>query len=189
MTEIWANIPNYEDYQISNLGNVCSYKNGKRKLLKGLIQNTGYLTVSLNNKKISVHRLVAITFIHKPKGKNVVNHIDGNKLNNNIYNLEWCTTQENISHAFKNGLMDNAISQMKVKKIRAKRIGQFNEQWVLLKEHRGSVEAENHLKNNGISVSSTNIRQVCVGKRQHAGGYRWKYLNEMGVQTNGTIEL
>lgn len=182
MIEIWANIPNNEDYQVSNLGKVCSYKNGKRKILKGWIQNTGYLTVSLNNKKVSVHRLVAETFIHKPRGKNIVNHIDGNKLNNNFCNLEWCTTQENINHAFKSGLMDNAINQMKLKKIRAKKIGQFNEQWTLLKEYKGSVEAEVYLKSNGISVSARNIRQVCEGKRQHAGGYRWKYLNEMETQ-------
>ena len=116
MNEIWANIKDYDDYQVSNLGRICSYKNNDRKIIKGWIQNTGYLTVNLDNKKYSVHRLVAETFIHKIKGKNVVNHIDGNKLNNNIENLEWCTTKENIQHAFKNGLMDNAIEKMKSKK-------------------------------------------------------------------------
>ena len=84
LNEIWANIKNYQDYQVSNLGNVRSYKNGMVKVINGWVQNTGYKTVVLNNKKYSVHRLVAETFIHKPVGKNVVNHKDGNKLNNNI---------------------------------------------------------------------------------------------------------
>jgi len=43
LSEIWANIPNYDDYQVSTLGRICSYKNNKRKIIKGWIQNTGYL--------------------------------------------------------------------------------------------------------------------------------------------------
>lgn len=178
MSEIWANIKDYDDYQVSNLGRICSYKSEDRKIIKGYVQNTGYLTVSLNNKKYSVHRLVAETFIHKIKGKNVVNHIDGNKLNNTVENLEWCTTKENIQHAFKNGLMDNAIKKMKTKKIRAKKINQYDLDGNYIKTYLGSVEAQNELRNNGIKIDSRNIRSVCEGKRNKAGGYKWKYIEE-----------
>ena len=175
MTEIWANIPSYDDYQISNLGRVKSYKKGYPVILKGHIENTGYLSVSLNNKKYNIHRLVADVFIHKISGKNIVNHIDGNKLNNYVENLEWCTLEENIRHAYKTGLMDNAITKMKKRKIRAKLVGQFEKE-KLLKIFLGSKEAEIYCKKNGIKVNSRNIRQVCEGNRKHAGGYEWKYL-------------
>lgn len=175
LTEIWANIPLYNDYQVSNLGRIKSYKNGNEVILKGYVANNGYLTVSLNNKKYSVHRLVADVFIHKIPEKNVVNHIDGNKLNNSVENLEWCTTGDNIRHAYKIGLMDNAIKKMKKKKIRAKLVGQFEKE-KLLKVFLGSNEAELYCKEKGIKVNSRNIRQVCEGNRKRAGGYVWKYL-------------
>lgn len=178
MNEVWANIKGYDDYQVSNQGRICSYKNNKRKILKGWIQNTGYLTISLNNKKYSVHRLVAETFIHKEKGKDYVNHIDGNKTNNNVSNLEWCTNAENIQHAFRSGLMENAINQMKNKKIRAKKINQYDLNGNYIKSFLGSVEAQNELRKLGISVNARNIRNVCQGKRNKAGGFIWRYAND-----------
>ena len=178
MNEVWANIKDYDDYQVSNQGRVCSYKNNKRKILKGWIQNTGYLTICLNNKKHSVHRLVAETFIHKIEGKNYVNHIDGNKTNNSVSNLEWCTNVENIQHAFKTGLMDNAINQMKNRKIRAKKINQYDLKGNYIKSYLGSVEAQNELRKLGIKINARNIRNVCQGKRNKAGGFVWRYAND-----------
>lgn len=176
LTEIWANIQNNPDYQVSNLGRVRSYKNNKLNMIKGWVQNTGYLTVALDNKKYSVHRLVAETFIHRPKEKNIVNHIDGNKLNNCINNLEWVTVKENVQHAFKIGLMDNAIEMTRQNKIRAKRIGKYDLEGNFICEYKGSVEAEKDLKKKNISVHARNIRAVCEGKRKKAGGYCWRYL-------------
>ena len=176
LTEIWANVPNFNDYQVSNFGRVRSYKNNELRIIKGWIQNTGYLTVALNNKKYSVHRLVAEVFVHKPNGKNVVNHIDGNKLNNNVENLEWCTLTENIQHAYKIGLMDDAIKNMTLRKIRAKKIGKFDLNGNFICEYKSSIEAESDLKSKGIKVNARNIRTVCQGKRNKAGGYKWRYL-------------
>lgn len=178
MSEVWANIPNNDDYQISNLGRVCSYKKNERKILKGWIQNTGYLTVSLGKKKYSVHRLVAEVFIHHKTGRTIVNHKDGNKLNNNVNNLEWCTTKENNRHAFKTGLMNNAIQLMKKRKIRAKRINQYDLDGNFIKSYLGSIEAETNLKKQGIAVNGRNIRNVCQGKRNTAGGFVWRYAND-----------
>lgn len=118
MQEFFKDIPNYEGiYQVSNLGNVKSldrkiYSNGKfhytqkEKFLKHCKTNNGYLYVvlykSLKQKHFNIHRLVAESFL---LNKNqCVNHIDGNKLNNNISNLEWVTNSENHIHAYENGL-------------------------------------------------------------------------------------
>ena len=120
MKEIWKAIEGYTDYQISNYGKVKSlnrikkYKNGyglhriKKKILKLIKNPDGYLVVNLFNncliKQFKVHRLVALTFLSNPELKPEVNHIDGNKENNRIDNLEWNTFSENRKHAHKLGL-------------------------------------------------------------------------------------
>lgn len=110
--EIWKDIIGWEGcYQISNLGSVKSLKRKnvlKDKILKHRINKYGYACVTFRsptkNAYYTIHRLVAITFILNLESKLEVNHIDGNKLNNHINNLEWCTNRENIEHAVKIGL-------------------------------------------------------------------------------------
>lgn len=116
MIEIWKDIQGFENkYQVSNIGRVksLSYFNnlGKFKksiILKKRLTDRGYNTAVIYNdgkqKTFKVHRLVAIEFIPNPQNKPFVNHIDGNKENNIVSNLEWCTHSENIKHAFKIGL-------------------------------------------------------------------------------------
>lgn len=106
--EFWTSVTEegFDHYYISSKGRVWNSKT--KRLLKGDISNKGYLRVHLHNKNIqrkySVHRLVALAFIVNPNCKKTVNHIDGDKLNNHIENLEWLTLKENIKHAQKNGL-------------------------------------------------------------------------------------
>jgi len=104
MEEIWKDIPFATNYLCSNLGNVKSKRFGIP--LKGYLNKSGYMRVQLGNcrNKHYVHRLVAQTFLPNKDGNNIVNHIDGNKLNNRVENLEWCTCSENDNHAYKMGL-------------------------------------------------------------------------------------
>jgi len=104
--EIWKTIDGYEDYDISNYGNVRSWKytNPPRLLKPRPVGKKGYLIVSLSEntkvKQLSVHRLVGIAFINNPDNKPRINHIDENVANNHVDNLEWCTQQENIQKHF-----------------------------------------------------------------------------------------
>jgi hypothetical protein len=101
--EIWKTIEGFENYEISNLGNVKNNLYGKIRLLKQE-KAKGYLrvTFSKNNiqKRFSVHRLVAKYFIENSTNKLCVNHIDGNKQNNIFLNLEWSTHSENEKHSY-----------------------------------------------------------------------------------------
>ena len=108
--EIWKPIEGFNGrYEISNTGKVLSNYSGKKKILKQAISKDGnYWVVSLwqnqVGKTIKVHRLIATAFIPNELNKPFVNHKDGNKLNNELSNLEWVTSSENNQHAFDNGL-------------------------------------------------------------------------------------
>lgn len=114
--EVWKNIVGYEGvYEISNLGRIKSlpkikgrYMQKHSHLLSPKIHRDGYLCVTLQLDKIKKHiqlqRLVALNFISNQKNLPQVNHKDGNKHNNFVDNLEWCTCKENINHAWDTGL-------------------------------------------------------------------------------------
>ena len=113
--EIWRPIKGYEGhYEVSNFGRVISYKRDKAKLLKSHVNKVGYhhvvLNIEGNRTTILIHQLVAIAFLnHTPCGHNkVINHIDGNKLNNNVSNLEIVTTRQNATTCFRKD--KNALS-------------------------------------------------------------------------------
>ena len=126
--EVWKKIEGFENYEVSNYGNVkrldsLVYQSGKIYKYKGRIlkqeNNKGYKRVSLSKGKIvkrfQVHRLVAIYFLENKEIKPCVNHIDGNPSNNNVKNLEWCTYSENEKHSYnKLGKITNGLKCRKL---------------------------------------------------------------------------
>lgn len=114
MKEIWkkVNEEDFKDYWVSNLGRV---KNRKGQILIPYLRKDGYLTVRLcnNGKKLKkdkrIHRLVMESFNDTDNRSLDVNHIDGDKTNNKLDNLEWCTRTENLKHAVRIGLNKQAI--------------------------------------------------------------------------------
>lgn len=166
----------FEFYEITPEGNVFS-KRDKREL-KGCIDKCGYKKVSprINNEKyqLKVHRLVAIKYIPNPNNLPQVNHKDGNKLNNHVDNLEWCSAKQNINHAHQTGLSSNKHLKKKVKQIDAK----TNDVIATYPSYREASKA--------TGVSETNISAICrnykphnrPNPRQTAGGFRWETCND-----------
>lgn len=115
MEEIWKTIEDYPQFEVSSCGNMRRIATGK--VLKLNINKQGYLVVCVSlgkkgtYKSFKVHREVARAFIPNPENKPQVNHIDGDKLNPHVTNLEWATASENIVHAYDNDLIDFRIGE------------------------------------------------------------------------------
>lgn len=144
----------------------------------------GYLKVCLgigNNKHktISVHRLVGLAFIPNPENKPQINHIDCNKENNNVENLEWVTNQENHKHKCDNGLNVVNSGEKHYMKLRGykegdhhccKKVYQYDLEGNFIASYKSVT-----LASKAIGINYTNIVKVCTGKTKTAGGYKWKY--------------
>lgn len=179
--EIWKDIQGYEGlYQISNYGRVRTvdrvsfqkhWQGGESKYLhKGKIRTphmrkNGYFSINLvkdrKQKTFNIHRLVALHFIPRVEGKEYVNHIDADKTNNHVSNLEWCTQKENIQYAYDNGTKTPPHER---------KISQFDMDGNLLKVWKSETEIERVL-----GIYQANIYKVCKGLRKQAGGYKWQY--------------
>jgi hypothetical protein len=185
--EVWKDIVGYEDYyQVSTLGRVRSMNRlldkpniltggdtiRKGKLLKQQ-DHFGYLLVNLcvHNKRrlCRVHRLVAEAFIPNPDGKPQINHKNGNKKDNRVYNLEWATASENGKHSFANGFSQT---------VNKKKVVCINTQKVYESSYQAAEWLNNHRFGNTrrIKVLADKIRLCASGKRKIAYDYRWKFV-------------
>lgn len=184
MKEVWKPIKGYEGlYEVSNTGKVKSLKRTVKSYNdwdrtfneKILTLHSSKITerhpkpmyhVELwkdNKRKVMmIHRLVAETFIPNPEGKPQVNHIDGNRMNNCVDNLEWVTCSENSKHAYRTGLS---------KPKGCKPIRGTNKKNGLVVEYQSIEEAARELKGNPDA-----IRAALKGRSASSCGYYWEYI-------------
>lgn len=170
--EVWKDIKGFNNYQVSNLGNVRSKNWGKRGICRNLVpkkHNRGYLFVELvsdkgEKKAFLIHRLVAEAFIGNPNNLPQINHIDENKLNNKAENLEWCTAKQNTTAYF-----NNHIGKCK-RPARNEAINQLSLEGAFLKQWGNACEIKH-----ALNYNSTSIWECCEGKRHTAYGYKWQY--------------
>lgn len=165
--EEYKAIDNWNNYYVSTNGNV---KN-KHGLVLSPYDRNGYLHVSLKHnglkQNMKIHRLVALTFINNPENKETVNHIDGNKKNNHVDNLEWATQRENNLHAYKT----------KLKKCTTKKpVQQLTLNNKLIKTWDSAREAEvEGFNHSAISCCCRGILHYNTHKN-----FKWKYLKQKG---------
>jgi len=159
--EIWKEIPfdiiNISNYFVSNFGR---YKNNKGEIKTDYLYNSGYKRISINKKSYLLHRLVALTFLENPDSKEMVNHKDGNKLNNSLDNLEWATCSENNLHKIASGLSNCT-----------KKVIQYDSNMNKIQEFNSIVECSKE-----INISASCISDNCRGKTQSTKcGYVFRY--------------
>ena len=163
--EFWKAVKGYDGkYLVSTEGRIYSTK--RKRHLNPYISNRGYLHVDLciNGKKESkkLHRLVADAFVPNPEDKPDVNHLDGNKTNCQVHNLEWCTKSENLRHAYQIGLRTPNWKAVSVFDIDGEYLCSF----------RSMKEAEER-----TGISHISISRCCCGFTKTAGGFVWKHAN------------
>lgn len=171
--EIWKKIKEYGDYEVSNYGRVKSpdfilktptgqsyIKKGK--ILKPYKSKKGYLYCDLRvdskRKIVRIHRFVAMAFIPNTENKPQINHIDGNKENNNVQNLEWCSNSENQKHAFEKGLQKGCFSHPN-SKLTLEQVRYIKNNCVVGSKKNGMQTIAKK-----FNVSNSTIKQIVIGK-------------------------
>jgi hypothetical protein len=217
---IWKDVIGWEGlYQVSNFGEIRSLdrvvnsRGNNNRILKGrlrklLITNGRYNSVNLIDKKNgkstrnSVHRFVAEAFIPNPENKPCVNHIDGNKQNNHVSNLEWCTYAENANHAIETGLKTpHKLTDIQKQKIREKakhynqlkswqKLNKDRMREMALKASLSTAKKINQLDENGdfikqwnsisevskhIGINARRISKYLKQKTYEINGFSWEY--------------
>lgn len=183
--EVWKSIPNYEGfYEVSSYGRVrrvdsvvkTGIKYNDTKVWRGRVlkqnrKRNGYFTVDLCKdniiKTITVHKLVATAFLPKPENANQVNHINCDKADNRVENLEWCSAEENRAHAKANHLYCNkhcvAVECLQTHQVFSS--SYTAAEWVNETKYQNAKQIKN---------MAAKIRSVCLGMQKSAYGYTWR---------------
>lgn len=181
MKEIWKEVEEFNGaYLISNKGRLKSVKRGIKwngtirhqedKIMSQVVNKSGYIEyqITYNGKHYGrkAHRLVAEAFIPNPENKPQVNHIDGNKTNNNVENLEWATNKENVVHAYKNELYKHV-----------KPILQFNDNGMFIKRWSNAAEITKEL-----GFCKNTILLACNRKNHKTKGFTWIFEEDVMLE-------
>ena len=163
-------------YEVNRFGVVRNVKS--KKIVKGYVEKNGYVRIKFENKclggivRTTIHRLVAEAFIPNPNNLPEVNHIDRNRANNCVENLEWCTHSENMKHSYNLGINQEPLRNHS-KETRRKVTNGTNEFESISKAAEWLVE-EKLSKNKKSAISG--IGAVVRNKIKTFGGYSWKYI-------------
>lgn len=161
--EEWKDFPGHSGYKISSHGRIMGKKGGIRI---PYAMPDRYYVITIEKKTYTVHRIVARMFIPNPNELPQVNHKDGNKLNNNVSNLEWSTGSDNIKHAYKTGLLKKYF---RGEHPRAKGVTQYTMDGVMVREY----DSLSSVKDFGFKLSS--VSNCLYSGRKHSNGYVWKF--------------
>ena len=179
MKEIWKKT-SIEEYEVSNLGRVRGVERRvytknqfgaestrliKGKILKQQYNKDGYCTVDIRGKQYRVNRLVAEAFIHNPNNLPVVNHIDHNRTNNKVNNLEWCTNKDNTQLAIKN----HGTWIINKKEVSCSNGMVFDSSYAAA-EWLNKTYFNNSKR---IKTLACSIRQCRIGDKASAYGFKW----------------
>jgi hypothetical protein len=181
--KVWKEIPGFNGYLASDDGCIGHKNKNGIYVKKQFISETGYPKVTLyvegRVKNLYVHRLVAFAFIPNPENRNQVNHIDGNKLNPRVDNLEWNTASENMIHAFhilnrKCSGFQNSKKRTGINNHRSKKVSQLDKSsGAIIGQFYCAADIQRK-----YGFDNSKISACCRGVRKSAYGFCWRFADE-----------